>query len=109
MPKISKATKKMPAAQNSPVTKARFKCCCCGTEYAKQSGNFPTSQSLLYRGNNGYLTICTHCLEGVFEKYMERFEDEVKAAEWVCRKFDIYWNHEIYEMTKKINPTLFNT
>lgn len=108
MPKISKATKKMPAAQNSPVTKARFKCCCCGIEYAKQSGNFPTSQSLLYRGNNGYLTICTHCLEGVFEKYMERFEDEVKAAEWVCRKFDIYWNHEIYEMTKKINPTLFN-
>lgn len=109
MPKVSKATKKRSASTVvEPVSKLRFKCCCCGTEYAKQVQNFPASQSFLYRGNNGYLPICNHCIEGVFMKYLEMFEDEVKAATRTCQKFDIYWNTEIYEMVKRINPSMFS-
>lgn len=98
MVKTSKISAKKPVstkpdeAPHAKVDKGDFYCCCCGKHYKRQKGNFPASQSALYRGNGSYLPICYNCLDSLLEHYKEALGDEVEAIKRICLKFDIRSN-----------------
>lgn len=108
MPKISKVQpastkpKKATFAEDEPT---EFYCSRCKKKYKKQKGNFPASQSSLYKGNGGYLNHCNNCVEELFEHYEDVLGSEEEAIKRICLKFDIYWNKEIYSIACKSSAT----
>jgi len=108
---MSKSSKIQPAStkpkQASPLTDERteFYCCRCRKQYKRQKANFPASQSSLYKGNGGYLTICNNCVDELFDHYKTALENEADAIRRICLKFDIYWNPEIYAMLNKASTS----
>lgn len=107
MPKISKIQTSTKPKQAAPIEEERkkFYCCRCGRHHQKQKSNYPASQSPLYKGNGGYLTICNHCIDELFEHYKTVMESEIEAIRRICLKFDIYWNMEIYAMLNKASTS----
>ena len=105
MPKQSKITSSKPG-KAAPVKEQpkKYYCTRCPRSFTKQKYNFPTSQSPIYRENNGYLPVCRHCIEEMYEHYKDVLGDEKSAIRRVCLKFDIYWNEKIYDMLKKNTP-----
>lgn len=106
MPKKSKITKSSPGVA-APIknTPDKFYCTRCPRDYTKQKGNFPASQSPIYRENGGYLPICKHCVDEMYQHYKSVLSDEKSAIRRICMKFDIYWNDKIYEMLNKSSTT----
>lgn len=106
MPKQSKITSSKPG-KAAPVKEQpkKYYCTRCPRSFTKQKYNFPTSQSPIYRENNGYLPVCRHCIEEMYEHYKDVLGDEKSAIRRVCLKFDIYWNEKIYDMLKKNNTS----
>lgn len=106
MPKQSKIKKSNPGVaapvKNSPD---KFFCTRCPRDYTRQKGNFPASQSPIYRENGGYLPICRHCVEEMYQHYKLVLGDEKAAIRRICMKFDIYWNDKIYNMLNKTSTT----
>lgn len=82
-----------------------FYCCRCKHHWNVQKSRFPASQSPIYRGNNGYLTICNNCIDELFDHYKAALGDEAEALKRICLKFDIYWHKEIYAMLSKTNTS----
>lgn len=91
----------------APLTDERteFFCSRCGKRYKRQKSNFPASQSTLFKGNGGYLTICNNCIDELFEHYKAALGNEADAIRRICLKFDIYWNPEIYSMLNKASTS----
>lgn len=106
MPRQSKITSSKPG-KAAPVKEQpdKYFCTRCPRSYTKQKYNFPTSQSPIYQENNGYLPVCRHCIEEMFQHYKDVLEDEKAAIRRVCLKFDIYWNVKIYDMLNKNNTS----
>lgn len=106
MPKQSKITSSKPG--NATPIKDRpekYYCTRCPRDYTKQKGNFPASQSPIYRENGGYLPVCRHCVEEMYQHYKSVLNDEKAAIRRICMKFDIYWNDKIYNMLNKSSTT----
>lgn len=74
-----------------------FFCCRCGKYFSRQAANFPTSKSALYRGNNGYLTICKNCLNELYQFYLEKLGSPQEAGIRVCSQFDIYYAEDLFD------------
>lgn len=91
----------------SPVTDTRteYVCSRCGKIYKRQKANFPASQSSLYKGNGGYLTICNTCIDELFNHYKDALGDEPEAIRRICLKFDVYWTPDIYAMLNKASTS----
>lgn len=106
MPKQSKITKSSPGVA-LPVkeTPTKFFCTRCPRSFTKQKSNFPASQSPLYKENGGYLPVCRHCVEEMYQHYKTVFDDEQAAIRRICMKFDIYWSDRIYKMLNKTSTT----
>ncbi len=106
MPKLSKITKSSPGVA-APVkeTPEKYYCSRCPRDFTKQKGNFPASQSPIYRQNGGYLPVCKHCVDEMYEHYKLVLGDEKAAIRRICMKFDIYWNDRVYQMLVKTNTT----
>lgn len=75
----------------------------CPRTFKKQKGNFPSSQSTIYRANGYYLTICNHCINDLFEHYTTVLGSEDAAIRRICQKFDIYYNQSMVDASHKIN------
>lgn len=76
------------------TTKSTYTCTCCGKEYTKQLGNFPTSESVLFESNNGYLPYCKSCVDAYFKQLVKYYNDEDKALEHCCRVFDWFYDKD---------------
>ena len=107
MPKVSKVP--VPGASTrvepyKPKTEAldKYQCSRCGSTFKRLRANFPGSQSMLYKGNGGFLPVCNHCIEELYQHYKERLGDK-EAIRRLCMKFDIYWSNELYDMISKAN------
>ena len=89
MPSISKVkplstrTKKAAPLEEERTT---FYCSRCGRKHTRQKGNYPASQSPLYRGNGGYLTVCNKCVDEVFNHFKDIFGSEKEAIKRTCMK-----------------------
>jgi len=112
MPKVSKITKAVKQPKSNPGAAAplretpdKYYCTRCPRNFTKQKGNFPTSQSPIYRENGGYLPICRHCIDEMYLHYKTVLGDEKAAIRRICMKFDIYWHEKVYEMVYKGNTT----
>lgn len=109
MPKVSKVTRAVtskPGEASPPkATLDKFMCTRCGQIFKRQKNNFPCSQSPLYRGSGGYLPVCNHCIDDLFDHYKAVLKDEQAAMRRICMKFDIYWNPDIYAMVNKANTS----
>lgn len=106
MPKQSKI-RSTRATSPTPIQddNREYYCCTCGKKYKKQYRNFPTSQSPLFRGNNGYMTTCRNCVDELFLQYKNSIGSEKEALKRICMKFDIYWNDDVYGMVNKASTT----
>ena len=106
MPKQSKITSSKPSAA-SPVKErdGKYYCTRCTRSFVNQRNNFPTSQSPMYKENNGYIHVCRHCVEEMYQHYKDVIDDEKEAIKRICLKFDIYWNVSIYNMISKASTS----
>lgn len=102
-PKINKDAK---PSEVDPVVKKdeEYRCTCCGHKYKRQESNFSTSKSPLYKGNNGYLSICVHCVAQLYEQYVKFYDnDEDAAMERICQITDMYFDSDIWASSRKIS------
>lgn len=97
MPRKSLSNKTQPKEPVSAI-KQEFKCIGpCKRVYVKQRNNFPTTQSLIYAGNNQYLPWCNKCVDAFYSRYRDECGmSEEEAIKRLCSKFDIYWAKKIY-------------
>ena len=113
MPKVSKVA--IPNSKKSDSTRVtgpkqeqpaleKYQCSMCGSTFKRLRTNFPASQSMIYKGNGGYLPVCNKCLEDLYDHYCEKLGSE-GAIRRLCMKFDIYWNPEVYALVNKSNTT----
>lgn len=93
-PSAIKSTRERPGGYTCPV---------CGKTYSRQKDHFQVSQSSLYKGNNGRLTVCNECLDALYEHYLEALGSHEAALRRMCMKFDIYWSAKSFEAFKKVN------
>ena len=110
MPKQSKIRstrppKAAPLKEEPPF----YYCTRCGKHFPKQRGNFSAVQSLLYAENNGFIPVCKHCVEEIYDHYVEVLEDNKEAIRRICMKFDVYWCDRCYELAMNAKSTNTNT
>ena len=88
------------------VTDEEYRCTCCGHKYKKQERNFNRSKSPIYKGNNGYLSICQRCIAELYEQYVKFYDnDEDAAAERICQITDMYFDPDIWASSRKISES----
>lgn len=86
-----------------PVDKqTEFYCLHCGKKYKKLNGNFPASQSPLYKDTK-HIPICKNCIIELFDYYKTKLGNEKDAVRRICMKFDIYFSEELYKASKNVN------
>ena len=79
-----------------------YTCTCCGKRYKTQRGNFLTSNSILYAGNNGYVTVCRDCVDTYYNQLIGFYSgNEEHAIEHCCWIFDWYYTPELAAATTK--------
>jgi len=76
--------KSAPKVRNTTRAPKIYKCVCCGTQYARQQGNFSVAQSNWFEGNGHYLPFCKTCMQKMYEFYCTRYPDENEALKRVC-------------------------
>lgn len=92
-----------------------FKCTCCGKSYKGQKGNFLVTNSVLYRGNDGYLTICKNCGEKYYAQLVGFYcNNEAHAMEHLCHQFDWFYSAEALSMsgsskTQMASPSMYSS
>lgn len=106
MPKTSKIRAKGNGYTNGippePLKKGGpYFCTRCGREHSRQKGLFPSSFSPLFRENNGYVPICSVCLDELLERYKGRMPSEADAMRRLCMICDLYWSPALYETMKR--------
>lgn len=102
MPKQSKIASSKPG-KAAPIKERTGDYCCtrCPRTFKVQKNNFPAAQSPVYKENGGYLHVCRHCVEEMYQHYKETLGSEKAALRRICMKFDIYWSDKIYEIVNK--------
>lgn len=102
MPKQSKITSSKPG-KAAPVKEhvGDYYCTRCPRTFKTQKNNFPAAQSPIYRENGGYLHVCRHCVEEMYQHYKETLGNERAALRRICLKFDIYWSDKVYDIVNK--------
>lgn len=88
------------AKKPEPKKEQVYKCCRCGREFTKQLGNFSKTRSPMWaQGNEGYLPVCNHCTQELYEHYAEALGSKEQALKRLCMKFDVFWSPNVYKMT----------
>lgn len=88
------------------VSDEEYRCTCCGHKYKKQETNFNRSKSPIYKGNNGYLSICRNCIAELYEQYVKFYDgDEDAAAERICQITDMYFDPNLWASSRKISES----
>lgn len=82
----------------------RAVCYKCGSEFSRMKGYFPVSYAMLHKGV-GYLHICKDCVDKLYDTYLSQCNDPRRAVRQVCRKLDLYWNDNIYEVVERKSTT----
>lgn len=59
----------------------------------------------MWRENGGYLPVCRHCVDELYDHYKEVLVDEKASLKRICLKFDIYWGEDVYKMLNKTSTT----
>ncbi len=80
------------------ITDEDYRCTCCGKKYKRQNGNFFRSRSVIFKGNNGYLSICRSCMCELLASYTKFFDnDEYAALERICQIVDMNMDKSLWD------------
>lgn len=102
-PKVNKDAKPT-EVEPRIVSDETYRCSCCGHKYTKQERNFNKSKSPIYKGNNGYMTICIRCISELFNGYIDFFDkDEDAAMERICQITDMCVDEVAWAASRKIS------
>lgn len=94
------AAAKTPAEATS--VKRLYTCTSCGRVFRDQNGYFYRAGSSLYRGNNGYLTVCNTCVDEIYDDYLKKYgSDSDAACRRTCSKLDVYYEKKLLETVSK--------
>lgn len=95
---------KQPSSSKKEKEDRLFYCQACGKSFKRQKGNFPTTQSPMFKGNNGYTNMCKNCVNDWFDYFIDTFDkNEEKAMDRMSSLFDWYYNDSIMASTRKIS------
>ena len=86
------------------VTSETPQCYRCGVKYSRVKGFFPVCYSKLYKGR-GYLSVCKSCVDSMYEEYLAECKDPKLAARQVCRRLDLYWSENVYNIASAKSAT----
>lgn len=86
------------AKKPEPKIERTYVCCRCTREFTKQLGNFSKTRSPMWAGNDGYLPICNHCTQELYEHYCDVFQSKEAALKRLCMKLDVFWSESVYKM-----------
>lgn len=75
-------------------------CTKCGTAFSRKKGFFPASYAPLWKGA-GYICICRDCIETMYLTYLQQSNDAKTAVRQMCRKLDLYWSDNVYELVEE--------
>ena len=87
------------AKKPAPKKERTYVCYRCTREYTKLLGNFSKTRSPMWAGNEGFLPVCNHCTQELYEHYFEVFNSKEAALKRLCMKFDVFWADSVYKMT----------
>lgn len=79
-------------------------CTKCGTAYSRRKGYFPVSYAILYKGI-GHIPVCKTCVDSIYNSYLAQCNDAKKAVRQTCRKLDLYWSDNVYEVVARKSTT----
>lgn len=79
-------------------------CFKCGKSYGRRKGNFLVNYGALYKGI-GYMPVCKECVDTMYNTYLAQCNDAATAVRQMCRKFDLYWNENLFEIVSRKNTT----
>lgn len=92
--------------KNNDSIPKKYQCTCCGESWDMQKTHFAQTASPLYQSNNGYITVCSHCMDEYYTKLVELYDgNEAFAAQHLCRLFDIIYIDDVFAKAK---PTTVN-
>jgi len=75
-----------------------YKCSSCGKTY-KIIDNFPVSQSTIFVGWDYHMPFCKKCVNALYDRYYNIYQNESLAVRRVCERFDIYFSEDIVNST----------
>ena len=96
--------KKTPKKLEAPLEERVYYCTSCGKDFNKQKGIFRRSNSLFFKGNDGYVPICLRCLDHYERQYESLYEDVGKALDRICMIGDWYINDALVKTSRAKNP-----
>lgn len=100
--KVNKSAAKIQRIDMTPDDCQDYRCTCCGKHYKRQLNNFHVSNSPLFKGNNGYTSICKECVDKYYLNLVEFYTgNEEKAMERCCQILDWFYSSEAVAMTQK--------
>ena len=86
------------------VGSVKARCYKCGREYSRLKGYFPVNYSLLNKGV-GHTPICKECIDSLYDSYLSQCHDAKAAVRQLCRKLDLYWSENVYNITERKSTT----
>lgn len=86
------------------VSGTNIVCSRCGKAYSRRKGYFAVNYGALYKGI-GYLSVCKHCVEDIYNNYLTQCGNEKDAVRQTCRKLDIYWSEKVFNTVYKKSTT----
>ena len=79
-------------------------CYRCGKMYSRKKGFFPVSYAVSHKGV-GYIPICKECIDTMYNSYLAQCHNAKDAVRQMCRKLDLYWSENLYELVQKKSTT----
>ena len=86
------------------VNSSQAVCYKCGAVFSRRKGYFPVSYSVLHKGV-GYIHVCKECIDNMYNGYLSQCGNARDAVRQVCRKLDLYWSDNVYEMVARKSTT----
>ena len=86
------------------VSSDKAVCTKCGTGYGRRKGYFPVSYALLHKGI-GYIPVCKECIDTMYNTYLAQCNNAENAVRQVCRKLDLYWSKNVFEIVARKSAT----
>lgn len=79
-------------------------CSRCGKAYATRKNYFHVSYAAMHKGTQT-LPVCKTCSTEIFNTYLASAPTAKDAMRQFCRKFDLYWNEDVFATVEKMNAT----
>lgn len=83
------------------MPEGKIQCTMCGRllPTGGHSSSFHRSNSILHKGNGGYIPICKRCVADLYKAYKKALGSDLEATRRMCQKLDAYFNENLFGNT----------